>query len=144
MSLAKAGDTVKVHYTGTLDDGTLFDSSEEREPLEFQLGNGRVIAGFEDAVVGMSVGESRTTRIASEDAYGVHHTEMVLQVPRGQFPSNIEPELNQQLQLQQPDGTAFAVTVTNIEDNIITLDANHPLAGQALNFEIRLVEIAEA
>lgn len=142
MSPAKQGDTVKVHYTGTLDDGTLFDSSEEREPLEFEIGSGRIIAGFEAAVIGMNVGESKPTRIASEEAYGVHHPEMVLQVPRSQFPAGIEPELNQQLQLQQPDGTAFAVTITKIENNIITLDANHPLAGQALNFEIRLVDIA--
>ncbi len=142
MTLAKAGDTVKVHYTGTLDDGTIFDSSEEREPLEFQLGEGQVIPGFEDAVVGMNVGDIKTTRISSEEAYGLHDEDMVLTVPREQFPPNIEPELDQQLQLRQPDGSSFVVTIIDITEDNVTLDGNHPLAGEALTFTIQLVEIA--
>jgi len=142
VTLAKAGDTVKVHYTGTLDDGTIFDSSEEREPLEFQLGEGQVIPGFEDAVVGMNVGDIKTTRISSEEAYGLHDEDMVLTVPREQFPPNIEPELDQQLQLRQPDGSSFVVTIIDITEDNVTLDGNHPLAGEALTFTIQLVEIA--
>ena len=142
MTLAKAGDTVKVHYTGTLDDGTIFDSSEEREPLEFQLGGGQVIPGFEDAVVGMNVGDIKTTRISSEEAYGLHDEDMVLTVPREQFPPDIEPELDQQLQLRQPDGSSFVVTIIDITEDNVTLDGNHPLAGEALTFTIQLVEIA--
>ena len=142
MTLAKAGDTVKVHYTGTLDDGTIFDSSEEREPLEFQLGEGQVIPGFEDAVVGMNVGDIKTTRISSEEAYGLHDEDMVLTVPREQFPPDIEPELDQQLQLRQPDGSSFVVTIIDITEDNVTLDGNHPLAGEALTFTIQLVEIS--
>ena len=142
MTLAKAGDTVKVHYTGTLDDGTIFDSSEEREPLEFQLGEGQVIPGFEDAVVGMNVGDIKTTRISSEEAYGLHDEDMVLTVPREQFPPDIEPELDQQLQLRQPDGSSFEVTIIDITEDNVTLDGNHPLAGEALTFTIQLVEIS--
>ena len=142
MTLAKAGDTVKVHYTGTLDDGTIFDSSEEREPLEFQLGGGQVIPGFEDAVVGMNVGDIKTTRISSEEAYGLHDEDMVLTVPREQFPPDIEPELDQQLQLRQPDGSSFVVTIIDITEDNVTLDGNHPLAGEALTFTIQLVEIS--
>jgi len=142
VTLAKAGDTVKVHYTGTLDDGTIFDSSEEREPLEFQLGGGQVIPGFEDAVVGMNVGDIKTTRISSEEAYGLHDEDMVLTVPREQFPPDIEPELDQQLQLRQPDGSSFVVTIIDITEDNVTLDGNHPLAGEALTFTIQLVEIS--
>ena len=142
MTLAQACDTVKVHYTGTLDDGTIFDSSEEREPLEFQLGGGQVIPGFEDAVVGMNVGDIKTTRISSEEAYGLHDEDMVLTVPREQFPPDIEPELDQQLQLRQPDGSSFVVTIIDITEDNVTLDGNHPLAGEALTFTIQLVEIS--
>ena len=144
MTQAKAGDTVKVHYTGKLDDGTVFDTSAEREPLEFMIGEGQVIPGFEQAIIGMEPGDSKTTKIGSDDAYGPHRPEMVLSVERDQFPPNIEPELDQQLQIRQPDGQTFVVTVTDITDNgeHVTLDANHPLAGQDLTFDIQLVEIA--
>ena len=141
MSSAQTGDTVRVHYMGTLDDGTIFDSSVDREPLEFVLGEGRVIPGFENAVIGLSVGDSRTTHIPSDDAYGPHHPEMVLSVGRDQFPPDIEPEVDQQLQLRQPDGSAFVVVITDVTEDEVTLDGNHPLAGLALNFDIRLVEI---
>jgi peptidylprolyl isomerase len=144
MTQVKAGDTVKVHYTGKLDDGTVFDTSAEREPLEFTVGEGQVIPGFEQAVVGMAPGDSKTAKIGADDAYGPHRPEMVLSVERDQFPTNVEPELDQQLQIRQPDGPTFVVTVTGITDDgqQVTLDANHPLAGKDLTFEIELVEIA--
>jgi FKBP-type peptidyl-prolyl cis-trans isomerase 2 len=142
MTQAKAGDTVKVHYTGKLGDGTVFDTSAEREPLEFTVGEGQVIPGFEQAVVGMNPGDSRTMTIPVDEAYGPHRTEMVLTVGRDQFPGNIEPEIDQQLQIRQPDGQTFVVTVTDVNDETVTLDANNPLAGQDLTFDIQLVEIA--
>jgi FKBP-type peptidyl-prolyl cis-trans isomerase 2 len=144
MTQAKAGDTVKVHYTGKFDDGTVFDTSTEREPLEFMIGEGRVIPGFEQAVIGMEPGDSKTTKIEAHDAYGPHRPEMVLSVERDQFPPNIDPQVDQQLQIQQPDGQTFVVTVTDITEDgqHVTLDANHPLAGQDLTFDIQLVGIA--
>ena len=142
MTQAKNGDTVKVHYTGKLDDGTEFDSSVEDSPLEFTLGEGELIPGFEEAVLGMSPGESKTVRIASDQAYGPHQEEMVLVVERDQFPPHITPQLGQQLELRHPDGQAVSVTVTDISPSGVTLDANHPLAGQDLIFDIELVGIA--
>jgi peptidylprolyl isomerase len=141
MAQAKPGDTVKVHYTGKLNDGTVFDTSSERDPLEFTVGEGQVIPGFEQAVVGMNIGDSKTTRIPADEAYGPHRPEMVLQVARDQFPPNIDPEVDQQLQIRQPDGQTFVVTVTDINEEGVTLDANHPLAGEDLTFDIQLVEI---
>jgi peptidylprolyl isomerase len=142
MAQAKSGDTVKVHYTGKLDDGTEFDSSVEDSPLEFTLGEGELIPGFEEAVIGMSPGESKTVRIASAQAYGPHQEEMVLVVEHDQFPPHITPHLGQQLELRHPDGQAVSVTVTEVSPIGITLDANHPLAGQDLIFDIELVDIA--
>lgn len=142
MAQAKAGDTVKVHYTGKLDDGTVFDSSAEREPLEFTLGSGSIIPGFERAVLGMSLGESKTEIIPTDDAYGPHLEEMVVVVDRQQMPVEIEPQIGQQLQLQQQDGQVLPVVITDVSDAVVTLDANHPLAGEALTFDIKLVEIA--
>jgi len=141
MTRAKLGDTVKVHYTGKLDDGMEFDSSSGREPLEFTLGSKQVIEDFENGVVGMEVSESKTITISSEEAYGPYHKELVLDVPIEQFPSNIQPQLGQQLQLTQPDGQPINVMVTQVTDTIVTLDANHPLAGRDLTFDIQLVEI---
>ncbi len=141
MEQAKNGDQVKVHYTGKLNDGTVFDSSEGREPLEFTLGEGQVIPGFESAVVGMEKGENKTTNIPSEEAYGPHYQEMVLVVPRSQFPPDVNPQVGDQLQLRQPNGQSFNVNVTDITPDSVTLDANHPLAGKDLTFDIRLVEI---
>ena len=142
MSTAKQGDTIQIHYTGTLDDGTVFDSSEGRDPLAFTLGEGQVIPGFERAALGMETGETKTTRIESDDAYGDHNDELVLEVPREQLPDGLEVEVGTALQLQQPDGRAVPVTVAALDDATITLDANHPLAGEALTFELTLVEIA--
>lgn len=142
MVQAKSGDTVKIHYTGRLEDGTVFDSSANREPLEFTLNGGQVIPGFEQAVLGMSPGESKTEKIPMDQAYGPHRSEMVLEVNREQMPPELQPEVGQQLQVQQPDGQTIPVFVTEVTDSTVTLDANHPLAGEDLTFDIELVEIA--
>ncbi len=142
MAQAKQGDTVTVHYTGKLDDGTVFDSSVEREPLEFTLGEGLVIPGFENAVIGMNAGEKKTVDIASEEAYGPYRDELILSVNREQFPEDIQPEVGQSLQVQQPNGQPVVVTVAAVADEEVKLDANHPLAGKDLTFEIELMDIA--
>lgn len=142
MTEAKNGDTVKIHYTGKLEDGNVFDSSLEREPLQFKIGDGQVIEGFEQAVIGMSPSETKTTTISSDKAYGEHREDMVLEVDKGQFPENIEPEVGQQLELRQENGQTVVVSITDINDPNVTLDANHPLAGKDLTFEIQLMEIA--
>lgn len=144
MAQAKEGDTVKVHYTGKLEDGTVFDTSTEREPLEFTIGNGEIISGFERAVVGMEPGETKTATIQPEEAYGPRRDDMTLTVDRGQFPEEIKPEPGQQLQIQQPDGRAAIVTVSDVSESTVTLDANHPLAGRPLTFDIQLVDIVGA
>jgi len=142
MAQAKSGDTVQVHYTGTLSDGSTFDSSEGREPLEFTLGEGGVIPGFENAVIGMAVEESKEVLIPCAEAYGEHNAEMVQEVPRDALPGDIELEQGMPLQAEAPDGEVFVVTVTNIGDESVTLDGNHPLAGEDLTFNIQLVGIA--
>jgi peptidylprolyl isomerase len=141
MGQAKAGDMVKVHYTGRLDDGTVFDTSADHEPLEFKVGEGQVIPGFESAVMGMSTGESKTTRIPAGDAYGPHRAEMVITVERSMFPNDMEPQVDQQVQIRQSNGQSFVATITDVTDEDVTLDANHPLAGKDLTFDIELVEI---
>ncbi len=141
MTDAKKGDTVKVHYTGKLDDGSVFDTSREGEPLEFIIGEGHVIPGFEDAVVGMSQGEKKTVRIESKEAYGPHYDEGIIVVDRANFPDDLKPKLGDVLQIPQQDGDPLIVTITEITDTKITLDANHPLAGKDLTFDIELVEI---
>jgi len=149
MAQAKEGDRVKVHYTGRLDDGSVFDSSECAEdacgcdhgPMEFTIGAGEVIPGFEAGVVGLAVGEAKTIHIPIEDAYGERIEEMVAVVPRGDLPPEMNPEVGQQLEVTQEDGQVFQVLVVDANADSITIDANHPLAGQALNFDLRLVEI---
>lgn len=141
MSEAKQHDTVRVHYTGKLDDGSVFDSSLEREPIEFTIGEGSVIPGFERAVVGMNPGETKTVRIASDDAYGPYREDMVLTVKRNQFPPDIEPTVGQALQVQQTTGEPLIVTVSEVSEASVKLDANHPLAGKDLTFDIQLVAI---
>ncbi|NTW56902.1 MAG: peptidylprolyl isomerase [Chlorobiaceae bacterium] len=143
MAQAKTGDTVRVHYTGTLDDGTMFDTSANREPLEFTIGKGQVIPGFDNAVIDMVAGETRVTVIPAEDAYGPHSEELVTDVDRSRFPADIELELGQQLQVGLADGQQAIVMIVDISDDAVTLDANHPLAGQNLTFEIELVEIVQ-
>lgn len=141
MSEAKKGDKVKVHYTGKLVDGSVFDSSVEREPLEFELGAGMMIAGFDKAVHGMKVGDKITTNIAADEAYGQKNDEMVIDVPKAQLPEDLKPEVGQQLAMQQPNGQSIPVVVTKVEDETVQIDANHPLAGKDLVFDIELVEI---
>jgi peptidylprolyl isomerase len=141
MAQAKTGDTVKVHYTGKLDDDTIFDTSADREPLQFTIGEGQLIPDFEQAVVGMNPGESKTIQIPSDKAYGPHHEQMVIVVDRSQFPADLEPKVDQRLQVRQQDGREFAVTVTDVTKSKVTLDGNHPLAGKNLTFDIQLTEI---
>lgn len=142
MSTVKNTDTVRVHYTGTTDDGVTFDSSRERdEPLEFTMGQGQLIPGFEKAVEGMSVGDTAKVNIPAEEAYGPVREDMIVEVERSRFPEDISPEIGQQLQIQQPNGQPMPVVVKEVNETQVTLDANHPLAGQALTFDIELVEI---
>jgi len=141
MSQAKAGNSVKIHYTGTLDDGTQFDSSAGRDPLAFELGSGQVIPGFDKAVDGMAVGESKTVNIPAEDAYGPHQPAMVQDVPKSALPDDLEPAEGMGLQAQGPDGQLVNLVITEVKDDSITVDGNHPLAGKALNFDIELVSI---
>lgn len=141
MTQAKKGDTVKVHYTGKLEDGTVFDTSRTRHPLQFKLGNGQVIEGFEQAVTGMNVGEFKTTTIPVERAYGPRKDDMVVTVKRDQLPSDVKPNVGQRLEITQENNQNMLVTVTDITDSTITLDANHPLAGKSLIFELELVGI---
>jgi len=141
MTTLKNGDTAKVHYTGTLEDGRVFDSSREREPLEFTAGGGQIITGFEIGILGMEVGETRKFEVAPDDAYGHRLEEMVLDVPAAQFPDHIEPQVGMALQVQQPQGNPLEMVITDISDNAITLDGNHPLAGQTLYFQVELLEI---
>lgn len=143
MSKVKDGDTVKVHYTGTLKDGSIFDSSEDKEPLEFTLGEGQLIPGFEKAVEGMSKGDSTKVEIPADEAYGEPREDLVISVPKNQLPDDVEPQVGMQLQVNQPDGQSIPVRVTEIEDEEIKLDANHPLAGKDLVFEIELVEVSQ-
>lgn len=142
MSKAKDGDTVKVHYTGTLENGEVFDTSQEREPLEFQLGQGQLIPGFEKAVIGMSEGDSTTVDIPSDEAYGEVREDLVITVPKDQLPDDVEPQVGMQLQVNQQNGQPIPVRITEIKDEELVLDANHPLAGKDLTFEIELLEVA--
>ena len=141
MSQAKANDKVKVHYTGTLDDGTVFDSSKDRDPFEFTVGTGQVIAGFDSGIIGMSVGETKTVKIPAKDAYGQVRDDLVLDVKKSEIPADLNPAVGEKLQINQADGRVVPVTVTAVSDETITLDANHPLAGKDLTFEIELLEI---
>lgn len=144
MSTAQKGNTVKVHYTGKLPDGTVFDSSYQRdEPIEFTLGQKNMIAGFEQAVEGMSVGDTKTAEIPADQAYGTKQDDMILQVPKTDLPDNIKPEVGQQLAMQDSNGQQVPVMVTEVSEETITLDANHPLAGKDLIFDLEVVDIAK-
>ena len=140
MSIQK-GDKVKVHYTGTLQDGTVFDSSKDREPLEFEVGSGQLIPGFEKAVIDLKSGETTTVTIPSDPAYGEFREDMVVEVEKSNLPEEIKPEKGLQLQVQQPDGQALPVVIQDVTETHIVLDANHPLAGRDLTFEIELISI---
>jgi FKBP-type peptidyl-prolyl cis-trans isomerase 2 len=141
MAEAKDGDTVKVHYTGKFEDGTVFDSTDGRDPLEFTLGNGQLIAGFEKALIGMNPGESKTSNIPQDEAYGPRNEEMKQVVERNQLPPDLDPQVGMQLQVKTPEDQTLIVSIAEVSDTHVTLDANHPLAGKDLNFDIQLVEI---
>ncbi|MCB9098635.1 MAG: peptidylprolyl isomerase [Anaerolineales bacterium] len=141
MTQAQHGDTVKVHYTGKLEDGSQFDTSTTGEPLEFTLGDGQIIPGFENAIIGMAPGDAKTVTIPSQEAYGEHRDDMVIVVNKAQFPSHITPEVGQQLEMRQANNQPLSVVITDISGEDVTLDANHPLAGKDLVFELELVAI---
>jgi peptidylprolyl isomerase len=139
--IAKAGDTVRVHYKGTLSDNSVFDSSEGRDPLEFTIGSEQVIAGFDTAVNGMKQGDKKTITIQSSDAYGEYREELKIKLDRERLPEDLEPEIGRQLQLSGPEGQTAVMTIIDFNETSITLDANHPLAGKDLTFEIELVGV---
>lgn len=143
MSKAEKGKTVKVHYTGTLNDEnkTLFDSSREREPLEFTLGEGQMIQGFDNAVEGMAVGESKKVEIPMDEAYGPRKDEAIISVSKTQLPEGMEPEVGMQLEATQQDGRKQLLVVADVKEEEVVLDANHPLAGKDLVFDIELVDV---
>lgn len=141
MAQVKQGDEVKVHYTGKLDDGSVFDSSKDREPLQFKIGEGKLIPGFENGVIGMEVGQTKEVKIEAEKAYGPIRKEMIFDVKRSEFPADTEPKIGMQFQMQDKSGRTFVVIVDKIVEDTITLNANHPLAGKDLTFELTLEEI---
>lgn len=141
MSKAKSGDTVSVHYTGKLEDDTVFDSSRDREPLSFEIGEGKVIPGFEQGVVGMAPGETKTITIESDEAYGPYRDDQVVEIEASRLPDDIDPVVGQQLQVQQADGQTAVVIIKEVSNGTIKLDANHPLAGKDLTFDIELVSV---
>ena len=138
---AQTGDTVKVNYTGKLMDGTVFDSSDGGDPLEFTLGGGQLIPDFEEAVVGMNPGDTKTVQIEAKRAYGERHEQLIFVVPRTQLPEGISPEIDQRFQMTADNGQDFIVTVTALTDENVTFDGNHPLAGKDLTFDIELVSV---
>lgn len=142
MSEVKSGDKVRIHYKGTLTDGTVFDSSEGRDPLEFTVGAGQVIVGMDKEMVGMTVGEKKTIVAVAAEAYGPRQDEAQQDVPREMIPAEIPLEVGMQLQMQSPEGQVIPVSVVSIGEEVVTLDANHMLAGKDLTFDIELVEIA--
>ena len=141
MNQVKNGDTVKVHYHGKLTDGTTFDSSEGRQPLEFEVGSGSVIPGFDNGVVGMSVGDKKTINIPSEEAYGEVEEDRFLEFPIDRFPPDLKPEVGMTLTMSDGNGQQFPVVISDVRDNVVILDANHPLAGKDLVFDIELMDI---
>ena len=141
MAAAQLGDTVRVHYTGKLEDGTVFDSSEGASPLEFTLGQGQLIPGFEQGVIGMEPGDTRTLNIPADQAYGPHRPEGIIDVNRTELPLNLPLEVGMQLQATQEGGQVVNLTVTEIGDETVKMDGNHPLAGKDLTFDIQLMEI---
>ncbi|KPK29865.1 MAG: peptidylprolyl isomerase [Nitrospira bacterium SG8_3] len=144
MAQAQNGDTVKVHLTGKLEDGSVFSTFSNQGPMQFKLGGGPVIPCFEEleeAVVGMRPGESKSITIPPEEGFGPHHDQMVQLIDRKQLPPNLKPEVGQQLEARRSDGQTMLVTVTDISDVTVTLDSNHPLAGKDLTFDIQLIEI---
>jgi peptidylprolyl isomerase/FKBP-type peptidyl-prolyl cis-trans isomerase SlpA len=142
VAQANTGDEVQVHYTGKLEDGTKFDESEE-EPLSFIIGENRVIPGFEEAVTGMEPGDEKTVEVEPEQAYGEHREDMVMEMDHDQIPDEVEPEVGQQLQLRLENGQTVPVLITALGEDSVTIDANHPLAGRTLIFDIEVIDVAE-
>ena len=141
MQEAKNGNQVKVHYHGRLNDGTTFDSSEGRSPLQFEVGAGQVIKGFDDGVLGMKEGEKKTIHIPVHEAYGEKSEDMIIEFPLEQFPADMKPEIGMQLNLRGQDGRSFPVVISDVKKDLVVLDGNHPLAGKDLIFDIEMVEI---
>lgn len=141
MTQVKSGDSVRIHYTGTLDDGTEFDSSTGTDPLEFTVGSGQIIPGLDKALPGMEVGDKKTVRVPADEAYGAHDPDASQEVPKDQFPADIPVEVGTQLQVQTPDGQVVQVVIIAVTEETATLDANHPLAGKDLTFDIELMSI---
>lgn len=141
MSQAKTGDTVRIHYTGTLTDGSEFDSSAGRDPLEFTIGGGQIIPGLDREIAGMAVGERKTVTVVADEAYGQHRPEAMQEVPRSRLPAEIDLTVGNRLQAVTQDGQQMVVTIAAVTEDTVTMDANHPLAGQDLVFEVELVEI---
>ena len=141
MSGAAKGDTVEVHYTGRLQDGTVFDSSEKRGAITFELGKKQMIPGFEKAVEGMEAGESKTATIPAAEAYGPRLSQLTFTMPREQLPADFQAEAGQVMRMQYRDGREMNVVITEVRDDVILMDGNHPLAGQDLTFDIELVKI---
>jgi len=141
MQQVKRGDTVKVHYHGTLTDGSIFDSSTGREPLEFEVGGGMVIEGFDNGVLGMAVGEKRTIEIPADQAYGQKNEDMIMEFPIDRFPQDLVPEVGMQLNMSNNQGEQFPVVIVDVAEEFVLLDANHPLAGRDLIFDLELVDL---
>lgn len=141
MTQVKNGDKVRVHYHGKLNDGSTFDSSEGRAPLEFQVGSGQVIKGFDDALLDMKIGDKKTVLISAENAYGESSMQNVFEYPLENFPNDMQPEIGLQLHMSDNEGNNFPVVITAVTETVVVLDANHPLAGKDLTFDIELVEI---
>lgn len=139
---AKQGSKVKIHYTGKLEDGGIFASSKNKEPIEFTLGQGQVIPGIEEAVEGMQPGESKTVKIPPDKAYGPHRNELTQEIPKKDIPADIKPEAGQRLNVKWSDGKETAVSVTEVSETSVTIDANHPLAGKDIVFDLELVGIS--
>jgi peptidylprolyl isomerase len=142
MVAAKQGDKVRVHYTGTLEDGSVFDSTEGQEPFEFTIGSGEVLPDFENAIVGLEPGDETEVKIISENAYGDYRDDLCFPVEKSYFPEGIEPKVGEFFSLQLKNGNTVVVKVKEIQNETIILDANHPLSGKDLNFKIKLVEIS--
>lgn len=142
MAQAKTGDQVKVHFTGKLDDGTVFATSAEAGPIEFTLGDGNVLPAIEQAVAGMQPGETKTVHIPSDQAYGPSHSELKQEILKDDLPDDLDPQVGQQLRVDQPDGEPVIVSVADVSDTTVTLDGNHPLAGEDLTFDLELVDVS--
>ena len=138
---AQDGDTVKMHYTGRLEDGSVFDSSQGTDPLEFTIGEGTVIAGFEQAAIGMAIGETKTVTIPASEAYGQSRPDLIVNIPRSEFPDSLTLEPGQKLNMQHMSGQTITVNIVDVAADSVTIDANHPLAGKTLIFDLELVEI---